>query len=239
MWRIFWTIAAAFLFIASVASVAAAQRKPNSHRRTPDGATPAEESTCDDLKYGTPGLYGLCIAFCEAHDCEPDLLLDDPFSVCKKSDRKILDKYRSKMRDGDPDMPCMPNPGGPGGGGETLCPCWSEDDLLYFQYQPEFAGIEENWLDCGWEILSNRTDCSKEKNFINETSVLTDGNLFVFEIEAASGTCLDAPFCSGYYGCVGGTCPSDLTYSGMSIDITTDEFDVCKEQIRQLTLYCD
>jgi len=235
MWRKFWTIAAAFLFIASVASVATAQRKPNSHRRTPDGATPAEESTCDDLKHGTPGLYGLCIAFCEAHDCEPDLSLEDPFSVCMKSDRKILDKYRAKMRDGDPDMPCIPNPQG----GETLCPCWSEDDLGYFQYQPEFADIYANWLGCGWEIPVNDNDCSEEVNFISEASELTDGNHFFFEIEATSGDCSDGTFCSGYFGCVGETCPNELAYRGMSLDITADEFDACKEQIAQLTLNCN
>lgn len=238
MWRKFWTIAAAFLLIASVASVATAQGKSNSHRRTPDGATPAEESTCDNLKHGTPGLYGLCIAFCEAHDCEPDLSLEDPFSVCKKSDRKILDKYRDKMRDGDPDMPCMPNPGGPGGGGETLCPCWSEDDLLYFQNQSTFAEPDNYSLECGWKIPIERIDCSKEKNFISETIVLSDGKFF-FEIEATSGDCLDDPSCRGYIGCVGGACPDELAYSGMSLDINIDEFEVCKEQIRQLTLYCD
>jgi hypothetical protein len=239
MWRKFWTIAAAFLFIASVSSVATAQGKSNSRQRTPDGATPAEESICDDLKHGTPGLFGLCIAFCEAHDCEPDFSLEDPFSVCKKSDRKILDKYRRKMRDGDPDMPCLPNPNGPGNGGETLCPCWSEDDLQYFQYQPGFADILEHWLECGTDIVINRSDCSQELNFISETSVLTGNNLFVFEIEATSGNCADGTFCSGYFGCVGETCPSDLAFRGMSLAITADEFAACKEQIGQLTLYCD
>ena len=32
---------------------------------------------------------------------------------------KILDNYRKKMRDGDPDMPCIQAP----------CPCWSADEL--------------------------------------------------------------------------------------------------------------
>ena len=69
----------------------------NSRRRTPDGSTPAEEATCDGLKHGTPGLYGLCIAFCEAHDCVPVLLDDDTldFSHCKKNDGKLLQKYRN------------------------------------------------------------------------------------------------------------------------------------------------
>ncbi len=36
--------------------------------QTPDGATPANEGVCDDLKGFTPGLYGLSVAFCEAQD---------------------------------------------------------------------------------------------------------------------------------------------------------------------------
>ncbi len=237
MWRKICTIAAAFLFIASVSSVATAKGKPNSRQRTPDGATPAEETICDDLKHGTPGLYGLCIAFCEAHDCEPDFSLEDPFSVCKQSDRKILDNYRRKMRDGDPDMPCIPNPNGPGD--EVLCPCWSEDDLQYFQYQPSFADILDQSLDCKSEFLVERSDCSQEVNFISEASVLTGDNLFIFEIEATSGNCADGTFCSGYLGCIGATCPPEVAFRGMSLPITAEEFAACKEQIVELTLYCD
>jgi hypothetical protein len=40
---------------------------PMSQAETPDGETPAEETVCDDL-HGA--LYGLCLAYCEAMDCE-------------------------------------------------------------------------------------------------------------------------------------------------------------------------
>ena len=33
--------------------------------QTPDGETPANEGACDVLLGATPGLYGLCVAFCE------------------------------------------------------------------------------------------------------------------------------------------------------------------------------
>ena len=80
---------------------------------TPDGLTPAQEDVCDDLKGGTAGLYGLCVAFCEAHDsdCVPDYSLENPFRDCKKRDRNILDKDLSKWRLGDPDMPWLPSAG--------------------------------------------------------------------------------------------------------------------------------
>ncbi|HVH17411.1 MAG TPA: hypothetical protein VNF72_03850 [Myxococcota bacterium] len=36
---------------------------------TPDGSPPAEESVCDDA--GLVGAaYGLCVAYCEAQDCD-------------------------------------------------------------------------------------------------------------------------------------------------------------------------
>ena len=49
------------------------------YAQTPDGETPANEGVCDELMFYTPGLYGLCVAFCEAQDCVPDDGLDDPF----------------------------------------------------------------------------------------------------------------------------------------------------------------
>ena len=38
--------------------------------QTPDGQTPAEETICSPLQDDgvTKGLYGLCVAFCEAQD---------------------------------------------------------------------------------------------------------------------------------------------------------------------------
>jgi len=78
---------------------------------TPDGTTPANEGVCDVLKGGTPGLYGLCVAYCEAQDL--DSFDKDPPNT------KILTNYRNKMQAGDPDMPCVKVP----------CPCWTSAEL--------------------------------------------------------------------------------------------------------------
>jgi hypothetical protein len=78
---------------------------------TPDGTTPANEGVCDVLKGGTPGLYGLCVAYCEAQDL--DSFDKDPPNT------KILANYRNKRQTGDPDMPCVKVP----------CPCWTSTDL--------------------------------------------------------------------------------------------------------------
>lgn len=71
---------------------------------TPDGETPANEGVCDSLQGGTGGLYGLCVAYCEAQDLD---------SFDKNPPRtKILDNYNKKKQAGDPDMPCVsPNYG--------------------------------------------------------------------------------------------------------------------------------
>ena len=36
---------------------------------TPDGVPPADESSCDGM---TGAAHGLCVAYCEANDCELD-----------------------------------------------------------------------------------------------------------------------------------------------------------------------
>ena len=78
---------------------------------TPDGETPANEGVCDPLKGGTGGLYGLCVAYCEAQDLD---------SFDKEPPRtKILENYNKKKQAGDPDMPCMQVP----------CPCWNDAEL--------------------------------------------------------------------------------------------------------------
>ena len=79
---------------------------------TPDGETPANEGVCDSLHGGTPGLYGLCVAYCEAQDL-------DTVGDKETPNNKILRNYRRKMRAGDPDMPCIKVP----------CPCWNDAEF--------------------------------------------------------------------------------------------------------------
>lgn len=79
---------------------------------TPDGTTPANEGVCDGLKTtATPGLYGLCVAYCEAQDL--DVTGKEPPNT------KILENYNKRKQAGDPDMPCVKVP----------CPCWTDAEL--------------------------------------------------------------------------------------------------------------
>lgn len=78
--------------------------------QTADGVTPADEDVCDALRDGdyTKGLYGLCVAYCEAE---------------ARSDA-VLENYERKRQEGDPDMPCITdsNPA-------PTCPCWTSDTV--------------------------------------------------------------------------------------------------------------
>ena len=103
-----------FLLLFSVASIVAIVGLTGNvaMASTPDGETPANEAVCDILQGGTPGLYGLCVAYCEAQDL-------DMLGEKEAPNNKILANYNRKMRDGDPAMPCIKAP----------CPCWSEAEL--------------------------------------------------------------------------------------------------------------
>lgn len=80
---------------------------------TPDGQTPANEGVCDQLKMDgiTKGLYGLCVAYCEAQDL--DSIEKGPPNT------KILENYNKKKTVSDPSMPCVHAP----------CPCWTPAEL--------------------------------------------------------------------------------------------------------------
>lgn len=101
------TLAAfSFVWLVALASISGSV-----HATTPDGETPANEGVCDALHGGTPGLYGLCVAYCEAQDL-------DSFDK-NPPNARILANYNKKKLAGDPDMPCIQVP----------CPCWSDAEL--------------------------------------------------------------------------------------------------------------
>lgn len=145
---------------------------------TPDGTTPANEGVCDPLVNNTPGLYGLCVAYCEAQDL--DVFEKDPPA------RQILDNYRKKMRAGDPDMPCVqPAP----------CPCWTEEEIQSFSgsrgivacdLSPEYSRIEEDDnVDLQFAVVSPG-EVGLECGYYDETDdPITARYMEVTESEAA------------------------------------------------------
>jgi hypothetical protein len=93
--------------------------------QTPDGETPANDGICDELQGGTPGLYGLCVAFCEAQDIADvfDPLTDEELYAIENGvpSGRILETYNMKNEDGDVDMPCIKV--------EQPCPCFTADEV--------------------------------------------------------------------------------------------------------------
>jgi len=88
------------------------------------------QGVCTPLKAPgvTAGLYGLCVAYCEALDC-PDVSKGAKklAAGCKPPDKGILATYNRLRRASDPQMPCI----------KSECPCWSQSEL---------SQIGHNWL---------------------------------------------------------------------------------------------
>jgi len=97
---------------------------------TPDGMTPAAEDVCDELIGATPGLYGLCVAYCEAQDCDAEAAHSGQCTRTPPSE-PVLRNYNRKMQPGDPSMPCLAPPTSPGV--PAACPCWTEEEIANIQ----------------------------------------------------------------------------------------------------------
>jgi len=120
-----------FAFIGSVPATA----------QTPDGDTPAVEDVCNQLIDATPGLYGLCVAYCEAHDAELLSPSGDPTEL-DVPNQMILEIYNKKKTLQEPAMPCVEpvEPDVP----QESCPCWSADELS--EVWPPSDNIDLNFV---------------------------------------------------------------------------------------------
>ncbi|MBC8210748.1 MAG: hypothetical protein H8E21_06740 [Gammaproteobacteria bacterium] len=92
---------------------------------TPDGVTPPNEGVCDPLQGGTPGLYGLCVAFCEAQDLSSVAVPTTEEELAALASTapagRILANYNKRKQPTDPAMPCIKV--------EEPCPCWSSSEI--------------------------------------------------------------------------------------------------------------
>ena len=189
-------IAATFALMGSVPATA----------QTPDGETPAVEEVCDTLIGATPGLYGLCVAYCEAHDAD---LLSEP----DVPNRNILRNYNTKKTKFDPPMPCAQI--------EEVddCVCWTADELL--MVFPPKTNFDVNKP----HACENSDNLAVLENLEN-VDVVT-GRAVPPLIQLATGINSDATFClvvnMDYLNAVNPRGPSRS-----DIVIETEEFQSCK-----------
>ena len=142
--------------------------------QTPDGLTPAEENVCEPLTEATPGLYGLCVAYCEAHDADLISPQGDP-SELKMPDQRILNKYNRKKKESDPPMPCVLDESGDDSLGD--CPCWTAVQLD--QMMPPNTNFDYN--------LPNACQASSSASVLENYENGDDGRIFQIAIYAFEG----------------------------------------------------
>lgn len=125
--------------------------------QTSDGQTPAEETVCDPLKADgvSKGLYGLCVAFCEAQDhASVDMpITADELAALEDSapSGRILANYNKKKQASDPAMPCIRE--------EEACPCWSAAEL---------ASIGDGFPSICYEGVNPTTGLIDQQNVADE-----------------------------------------------------------------------
>jgi hypothetical protein len=148
---------------------------------TSDEETPANEGVCDDLIGSTPGLYGLCVGFCEAQDCVATIdqasgeLTFDP--SCKPSSEKLLTNYNKRAQPGDPPMPCVNVVE------EDPCPCWTRGELT--QVSDDLDGD------------GTRIQCGPVPNLSGHFSIngRDEGSNSPFDLALAAPSVFGAPAC--------------------------------------------
>jgi len=96
-----------------------------------DGLPPSEETVCDALLEPgvTPGLFGICNAYCEAKDCDAYPAGEEPNSC-----NRLLANYERRASESDPVMPCLQE--------ETyVCPCWPPESGRFGDEVDEGMGL--------------------------------------------------------------------------------------------------
>jgi hypothetical protein len=83
-----------------------------------------EETMCDGLLGRTPGLYGLCLAYCATPlDSTQEIELAVNGEELPIPNAKLLANYNKKKKEEDPQMPCATRYD------ETACPAWTSEQL--------------------------------------------------------------------------------------------------------------
>jgi len=91
--------------------------------KTFDGQTPRVETMCEETyktQSATPGLYGLCVAYCEAGDFNDVRNDDDSLSKYIAAKGKLLERFNHLKKAADPELPCL---------AQGTCPAFTAEQL--------------------------------------------------------------------------------------------------------------
>jgi len=122
----------------------------------------------------TPGLFGLCVAYCVAQECNA---LDVPEcgpELCSCSD--VLDDYNDKRQPGDPAMPCI----------QEECPCFDAQFLADELSNPAIC------IDGDEQTLINGSDPEGCINAVAQVTVRSSGEIcqaFAQDRDPADNVC--------------------------------------------------
>jgi hypothetical protein len=190
--------------------------------KTPDGQNPAQERICDSLTEDgvTKGLYGLCVAFCEAQDIASpnELMTEEDLDrlLAGAPSGRILDAYNRKKQESDPEMPCIV------ADEQESCPCWTSDQL---------AGIgtylADSSLTCGQDPFFSGTYVTER----NGPGEVTAGAFLYFDLMLDA----DVGYCSYAFDDPAIGTSHSTALSTLENTLTADEAAACLEQVNA---YC-
>lgn len=107
---------AAILLALALCGTAWAGRAGTPDARGGGHALTQEVDVCGSLIGATPGLYGMCVAYCKAPELDDAGLSADKLQAIAERKEQVLTRYHETMQDGDPEMPCVK---------QDACPCWT------------------------------------------------------------------------------------------------------------------
>ena len=185
----------------------------SAHAQTPDGMPPANEGICDALhaKGITPSLYGLCVTYCEALDCDLQQSQAANFTPqCKAAGRQILENYNALKKDTDPPMPCVQ---------QQACPCWTAQEI---------SAIGLTWSPHELDFFPNDFSPYYVSYSLVEIRTSSDGAYQSAGVSYYPGQQPAAQCVYTYYDALDPT-----KYIVRSQEISVPQADACKAQITQ------
>lgn len=202
----------------------------------PDGVTPANEGVCDVLLEDgvTKGLYGMCVAYCEAQDLadpsEPITPAEfEALPEAKGPNGKILRNYLKKMKDTDPHMPCIKV--------EEPCPCFDDADLQSLDGYSA-SGLPASTFQCVEGDYSDAFNYNtyeytyiQEYNYYSYPYTNQFNNYAIVADLDYNYYSYDVKYCAFQeYDGANGT--YNYTYLDESGGLTDEQFNACRQKLR-------